>query len=91
MLNFLKNLFRRKPATSTSSRPTRNTKHAWANEALKHVSGVGAYIVNLPEHVDSHQACEAVRSRLIERFGVGRYKTKYLDKARVIQVTILQA
>lgn len=89
MFNFIKNLFRKQP---TYVRPAfdrgRNTKHAWANDAISHVTGVGAFMVNIPEAIDPHLACDAIRARLASRFGNGRYKTRYMVQYRAIQVTI---
>ena len=39
MFQFIANLFRKKPAKPAPFTSRTNTKHAWANDALAHITG----------------------------------------------------
>jgi hypothetical protein len=88
MFQFIANLFRKKPAKPAPFTSRTNTKHAWANDALAHITGSGMFLVRPPESVSLKHAQAAVMVRLTARFGSNRVRTKQVATINAIEVSV---
>lgn len=84
----IKNLLSRKPVEPPKARRL-NTKHAWAADALKHVTGPGMFLIQVPASIDIRLARSAVMARLADRFpGRNRVSTSIRTRKNHIQIVV---